>query len=140
MVSNVLTPPFVRTRPERRRAASTAPPEADNHSQYLRGVESEVVSCIDRDPANRLLSEFHPGEKGVIVRVHPHDEARGALSVDELERRLLELGFVEGADVEVLHEGLFGQDPMAVRLDDMRVALRRRDAEDVFILLDPAQP
>ena len=27
-------------------------------------------------------------------------------------------------------------DPIAVRLDDMRVALRRRDAEDIWILLD----
>lgn len=86
------------------------------------------MSCTERDPANRLLSDFRPGERGVIARVHPHDDARGALSVEELERRLLELGFVEGAMVEVLHEGLFGHDPMAVRLDDMRVALRRHEA------------
>ena len=38
--------------------------------------------------------------------------------------------------IEVLHEGLFGHDPIAVRLDDMRVALRRRDAEDVWIKMD----
>jgi ferrous iron transport protein A len=88
------------------------------------------------DPTARFLSEGEPGARGVIVRVHPHDDARGALTVEELERRLLELGFVEGAQVEVLHEGLFGRDPMAVRLDDMRVALRRREARAVEVKYD----
>ncbi len=89
------------------------------------------------NPDARFLSEGEPGARGVIVSVHPHDEdARGALSVEELERRLLELGFVEGAVVEVLHEGLFGKDPMAVKLDDMRVALRRREARAVEVKFD----
>ena len=83
------------------------------------------------NPDARFLSEAAPGARGVIVRVHPHADLSGALGVEELERRLLELGFVEGAKVEVLHEGLFGHDPMAVRLDDMRVALRRREAKAI---------
>ncbi len=90
------------------------------------------------DPSARFLSEGAPGARGVIQRVHPHEDARGALSVEELERRLLELGFVEGAVVEVLHEGLFGRDPMAVRLDDMRVALRRREASAVEVAFEEA--
>jgi len=96
------------------------------------------VSCPDRNPANRLLSDFHPGQRGVIARVHPHEDARGALTAEELERRLLELGFVEGASVEVLHEGAFGRDPMAIRLDDMRVALRRREASAIEIVSEAA--
>lgn len=55
---------------------------------------------------------------------------------EELLRRLLEFGFVEGAAIEVLHEGLIGHDPIAVRLDDMRIALRRRDADEVWIRMD----
>ena len=51
----------------------------------------------------------------------------------ELERRLLELGFVEGAEVEVLHEGPLGGDPIAVRLNHTRIALRRREAMAVFV-------
>lgn len=90
------------------------------------------------DPSARFLSEGAPGARGVIVRVHPHDDVRGALTVEELERRLLELGFVEGARVEVLHEGLFGRDPMAVKLDDMRVALRRREARAVEVKFEEA--
>ena len=51
----------------------------------------------------------------------------------EMERRLLEMGFVEGARVEILHEGPFGRDPLAVRVDDITVALRRRDADVVLV-------
>ncbi|MFZ5671179.1 MAG: FeoA family protein [Pseudomonadota bacterium] len=79
------------------------------------------------------LSDGAVGARGVIVRVNPRG---GALAADELERRLLELGFVEGARVEILHEGLFGRDPIAVRLDDMRVALRRREAAAVDVVFD----
>ena len=78
----------------------------------------------------RPLSVARVGDKGMIVRV---DALKGALEAAELERRLLELGFVEGAAVEVLEEGLFGRDPIAVRLDDMRVALRRREAASIQV-------
>jgi ferrous iron transport protein A len=83
------------------------------------------------------LSEARRGDRGVVLSVSPQamtgasDEER-----EELERRLLEIGFVEGAHVEILHEGFIGRDPIAVRLDDMRVALRRREAQGVLITLD----
>ncbi|WP_414692558.1 FeoA family protein [Phenylobacterium sp.] len=84
------------------------------------------------------LSQARPGHRGIIAEVraetHPGDHGVG---VEELQRRLLEFGFVEGAEIEVLHEGAIRRDPIAVRLDDMRVALRRRDAEDIWILLGP---
>ena len=85
------------------------------------------------------LSTARPGQKGIITEVsaasHGGEHGVGA---GELERRLLEFGFVEGAAIEVLHEGAIRRDPIAVRLDDMRVALRRRDAVDVWLMLDPA--
>ena len=85
------------------------------------------------------LSDASVGDAGVVVDVRAESKpgAHG-VDVEELQRRLLEFGFVEGARIEVIHEGAIGHDPIAVRLDDMRVALRRRDAEDVFILLDHA--
>ena len=61
------------------------------------------------------------------------DDDHGAIDPAELERRLLEMGFVEGAKLTLLHEGFIGRDPIAVRLDDMRVALRRREARGVWI-------
>ena len=56
----------------------------------------------------------------------------------ELERRLIELGFVEGADVELLHQGLFGGDPIAVRVAHTTIALRRREA--MAVLVSPELP
>jgi ferrous iron transport protein A len=55
------------------------------------------------------------------------------LSAAELERRLIELGFVEGSRVELLHEGLFGRDPIAVRVNEATVALRRREAASILV-------
>ena len=80
------------------------------------------------------LSQARPGDRGVIVQVgdHCHHQDHAL----ELERRLLELGFVEGARVELLHEGLFGRDPIAMKVDDMRVALRRHEAASLMIRLD----
>ncbi|PZU58299.1 MAG: ferrous iron transport protein A [Brevundimonas sp.] len=82
------------------------------------------------------LSQARRGDRGVIVEVggHTHHQANGV----ELERRLLELGFVEGARVELLHEGLFGRDPIAIRVDDMRVALRRHEAASLTMKRDLA--
>jgi len=80
------------------------------------------------------LSQARRGDRGVITQVgdHRHHKEHEV----ELERRLLELGFVEGARVELLHEGLFGRDPIAMKVDDMRVALRRHEAASLTIRLD----
>jgi ferrous iron transport protein A len=40
-------------------------------------------------------------------------------------QRLCELGFDEGVNVEILHRAPFGGDPLAVRVGNMVVALRR---------------
>jgi ferrous iron transport protein A len=81
------------------------------------------------------LSRARQGDRGVIVRVgDPGDQLEHAR---ELERRLLELGFVEGAQFELLHEGLFGRDPIAMKVDDMRVALRRHEAALLTVSLRP---
>jgi ferrous iron transport protein A len=84
------------------------------------------------------LGTAQPGDRGVVsaVEIGKADADRG-VDPAELHRRLLEFGFVEGARVEVLHEGAIWRDPIAVRLDDMRIALRRRDAWDVWVLLEP---
>ena len=80
------------------------------------------------------LSQARRGDRGVIVQVgaHCHHQDHEV----ELERRLLELGFVGGAHGELLHEGLFGGDPIALKVDDMRVARRRHGAASLTIRLD----
>jgi ferrous iron transport protein A len=86
----------------------------------------------DTPPAGLVsLAAANIGDKGVITQVSAGDAG-------DLERRLLEFGFVEGARLEVLHEGAVARDPLAVRLDDMRVALRRCDATGIWFRKDPA--
>ena len=83
------------------------------------------------------LSSVRPGDRGEIIEVRAESHPKGhGVDLAELERRLLEFGFVEGARFEVLHQGAIWRDPLAIRLDDLRVALRRRDAEDVWVRLD----
>jgi ferrous iron transport protein A len=85
----------------------------------------------------RRLADVRRGTRGEVLAVSP-ETMTGVPEAEreELERRLLEIGFVEGARIEVLHEGFIGRDPIAVRLDDMRVALRRREAQGVLVRLE----
>lgn len=80
------------------------------------------------------LSDLGKGDRGLIKAIAPEGrDGPDDIGADELERRLLEMGFVEGARFQVLHEGLVGRDPIAVRLDDMRVALRRSEAHAILV-------
>jgi ferrous iron transport protein A len=72
------------------------------------------------------------GYSGVIHRIAAADSGT-ALSDIELESRLIELGFVEGARVEVLHEGIVGGDPIAVRVENVTIAVRRREAMAIIV-------
>ncbi len=78
------------------------------------------------------LSNLGKGDSGVVKGIDAGSGADG-IGVGELERRLLEMGFVEGARFQVLQEGLIGRDPIAIKLDDMRVALRRREAQAILV-------
>ena len=73
--------------------------------------------------------------RGFCGHIRAIDVGNGAhgLPAAELESRLLELGFVEGAEVEILHEGPFGRDPIAVRVNNTTIALRRREAMVIFV-------
>lgn len=63
-----------------------------------------------------------------------------ALAV-ELERRLMELGFVPGSIVTVVHEAPFGADPIAVRVRGSLLALRRQEAQAIRVqaIVEPTQ-
>jgi len=72
------------------------------------------------------------GYSGVIQSLSA-GSAGSALTDLELESRLMELGFVEGARVEVLHEGIVGRDPIAVRVENVTIAVRRREAMAIIV-------
>ena len=70
---------------------------------------------------------------GGIIHHLAADDAGSALSATELESRLIELGFVEGAKVEIMHEGIVGRDPIAVRVENVTIAVRRREAMAIIV-------
>ncbi|HRY18708.1 MAG TPA: FeoA family protein [Candidatus Competibacteraceae bacterium] len=74
------------------------------------------------------LGQMQRGSTGRILAVS------GSAGDRNIERGLLEMGFVEGACIEVLHHGFLGQDPLAVRINQaMTIALRRCEANAVLV-------
>ncbi|MCB1330298.1 MAG: ferrous iron transport protein A [Maritimibacter sp.] len=82
---------------------------------------------LDAQERAIALGTARKGFRGQVVSVLPVPGA-GRLAADEMERRLIEMGFIEGAEVEIVHEGPIRRDPIAIRVGTATVALRRRDA------------
>jgi ferrous iron transport protein A len=78
------------------------------------------------------LGQANRGFCGRIDAIHVGEVTHG-LAASEIESRLLELGFVEGVEIKVLHEGPIGRDPIAVRINDTTIALRRREAMAILV-------
>jgi len=53
----------------------------------------------------------------------------------ETETRLREIGFAEGDVVEALHFGLFGRNPLSVRLNGALIAMRSQEADAIKVEL-----
>jgi ferrous iron transport protein A len=86
---------------------------------------ASVAPCMPLGQASR-------GFCGRINLIHVDEDLHG-LAAPEIESRLLELGFVEGAEVKILHEGPIGRDPIAVRINGTTIALRRREAMAILV-------
>jgi len=77
------------------------------------------------------LGELKKGQAGKIISV---GKTSGADSVTEnITQRMLEMGLLEGAWVELVHEAPFGGDPVAVRVRGALIALRRNEANLVEV-------
>jgi len=81
-------------------------------------------------PGYICLSAMSPGTSGVVVSVG-HRSAQ----LSPLDRRLLELGFCAGETLEILAEARPGRDPFVVRIGNTTLALRRREAESIWVEL-----
>ncbi len=88
---------------------------------------------LAKQPARSPLGRARRGFRGRIEAIVVADGASD-LPQDELERRLIELGFIEGATIEILHEGAVSRDPIAVRVNDATVAIRRREAMAILVV------
>jgi len=87
------------------------------------------------DPGYMCLSALPPGTSGRVVGVGSLEATMTAL-----ERRLLELGFVGGEQVEVLAEARPGRDPFVVRIGTTTLALRRREAQSIWVEISRPGP
>jgi len=74
------------------------------------------------------LRDLKPGQKAQISSFN------GANT--ELETRLREIGFAEGDRVELRHVGLFGRNPISIKLNGTLIAMRKAEAEAVNIELE----
>src|SRR5437870_2227616 len=69
------------------------------------------------------LDQLLPGQRARIEAIHGEDY---------LVQRLLEMGLLEGEELEVLGFAPFG-DPIEIRLRDYRLSLRRNEAARVAV-------
>jgi ferrous iron transport protein A len=88
----------------------------------------ETAAAAEREPESERLSALHPGQAATVVFVGSQGDTLSAL-----ERRLLELGFIAGERVEVVAEARPGRDPFVVRVGSTTLALRRREAENIWV-------
>lgn len=70
------------------------------------------------------LSDLNTGEKGVIVKVMGHGGFR---------KRILEMGFVQGQTVQVLHKAPL-QDPVEYLIMDYHISLRTSEASQIEVI------
>ena len=87
------------------------------------------------EPGFVSLAALPPGTSGRVVGV-----GAASATLSALERRLLEFGFVSGERVEILAEARPGRDPFVVRIGHKTLALRRREAQSVWVELSRSAP
>jgi Fe2+ transport system protein FeoA len=83
---------------------------------------------LELAPSLVSLATMSPGGSGRVVAV-----GASASELTALERRLIEFGFVHGEQVEILAEARPGRDPFVVRVGHTTLALRRREAQSVWV-------
>ncbi|MBY6217036.1 ferrous iron transport protein A [Qipengyuania aquimaris] len=74
------------------------------------------------------LDGFDSGRSARIISVD------WALLAEDEAKRLKALGVDEGAEVAIVHRGVFGtRDPIALRLGNMTIAIRRAHAHAISV-------
>ena len=85
---------------------------------------------LELNPGFVSLAALSPGTSGRVIGV---GSGLDSSPLSALERRLLEFGFVNGEQVEVLAEARPGRDPFVVRVGHTTLALRRREAQNIWV-------
>ena len=72
---------------------------------------------------HKSAADLRPGEKGII----------GMLTDDAIALKLMEMGFLPGAELEMLRHGLLG-DPVCIRIQGSDLALRKSEASSIALV------
>ena len=107
--------------------------ESDTDEHVLAPVVAANISVREALPGARVapgerLGSLEPGERATVLRI---DEACQGLT----RRRFLDLGITPGAEIEVVMRSAFG-DPVAYRVRDTLIALRREQADWIWVRRD----
>lgn len=88
-------------------------------------------AAITRGAGFCTLDQLGKGQSARILAIEPN--ARFGTLDPLITLRLKELGFMPGAQLTVVGFGLFGRDPVAVRIGSTKFALRRAEASKILI-------
>lgn len=80
-----------------------------------------------------MLGTLARGERATVIEVIEDGASLGDARASTIARRLLELGFVPGAQVEVIARMWPTYDPIAVRVGGSTFALRRHEANAIRV-------
>lgn len=74
-----------------------------------------------------MLTELPARTAAIVESVDEH------VPNDNIARRLRELGFVDGEEVQIVAKGPFGAEPLLVQVGFTRFALRRSEAARIKV-------
>jgi len=87
------------------------------------------LSELSKGKKARILSYQHP-----MVSGEPNNNNSETPATDtEQVNKMLDLGMIPGAEVEIRHFGVFGKDPIAVFVRGGIIAIRRTDASRIEV-------
>jgi ferrous iron transport protein A len=75
-------------------------------------------------PSLTTLDALQPGQSATVIHLAPTAQQGGV----DVQRRLMELGFVPGERIRMLKRGLPGGEPLAIKVGNATFALRRFEA------------
>ena len=86
-------------------------------------------------PAVCTLDTLRKGDEAKVLGVR----ATQPEMTEELQRRLVEIGFLRGEHVRVIARGIPGGSPIAVRVGTSTFALRKIEAQSIEVAVEPRQ-
>lgn len=73
------------------------------------------------------LARFKKGQKGILTRICE------SIHISPLYQRFIEMGFIEGSELEVVFQAFPLRDPILIKLNNQTImALRQNEAAALF--------